>query len=227
MPDRCSGSCQQSVKADRRSADTRCVPTTPAATPTLTGSFHDLGTAELLTFLGATGATGRLTVRGELKVCLWWRDGRVVAGDIEAEPDFTDSPAARSARVEAVFQALVMDDAAFAFHPDEPMPVGRPGSDVGSEPAHLLALAEARLERWKVIAAVIPSVASRVSIAPELAEGVDAVTLSRDEFALLALLDGGPTVAEITAALGTGAFETCERLHELVRRGVATVDPHG
>jgi voltage-gated potassium channel Kch len=87
----------------------------------------------------------------------------------------------------------------------------------------VLSRASARIARWRVVASTIPSTAVHVTVARRLPPGAESVTLTATEFELVVALRGGCTIAELAQRLGTGGFEVCERVHDLMLRGVLEV----
>ncbi|HMC71657.1 MAG TPA: DUF4388 domain-containing protein [Mycobacteriales bacterium] len=120
--------------------------------------------------------------------------------------------------VDTVFDLLRWPDGDFAFVVDEVNPddvgVSRQVDDVVTE-------ARRRLEAWKTVAAAIPSPAAVLTVPAVLASDPQ---LSRDEWALLALVDGRRTVAQIVGLAGRGEFSVVSALAELVGRGLLRVD---
>src|SRR5438270_3127119 len=120
--------------------------------------------------------------------------------------------------VDTVFDLLRWPDGDFAFVVDEVNPddvgVSRQVDDVVTE-------ARRRLEAWKTVAAAIPSPAAVLTVPAVLANDPQ---LSRDEWALLALVDGRRSVAQIVGLAGRGEFSVVSALAELVGRGLLRVD---
>jgi hypothetical protein len=116
--------------------------------------------------------------------------------------------------IDTVFDLLRWPDGDFAFVIDEPNPddvgVSRQVDDVVTE-------ARRRLEVWKGVAEAIPSPAAVLSVPAVLGSDPQ---LSRDEWALLALVDGRRTVAHIVGLAGRGEFAVVSTLAELVGRGL-------
>ena len=120
--------------------------------------------------------------------------------------------------VDTVFDLLRWPDGDFAFVVDEPNPddvgVSRQVDDVVTE-------ARRRLDVWKGVAETIPSPAAVLSVPGVLTSDP---SLSRDEWALLALVDGRRTVAQIVVLAGRGEFAVVSALADLVGRGLLRVN---
>ena len=116
--------------------------------------------------------------------------------------------------VDTVFDLLRWPEGEFAFVIDEPNPddvgVSRQVDDVVTE-------ARRRLEQWTTVSVAIPSPAAVLSVQTALA---DDPRLTRDEWALLALVDGRRNVAEIVGLAGRGEFAVVSALADLVARGL-------
>src|SRR3954466_13872171 len=116
--------------------------------------------------------------------------------------------------VDTVFDLLRWADGDFAFVMDEPNPddvgVSRQLDDIVTE-------ARRRLESWGNVAAAVPSPQTVLSLSPT---PPDDPQLSRDEWALLALIDGQRTVGEVVALCGRGDYNVVSALADLVGRGL-------
>ncbi len=116
--------------------------------------------------------------------------------------------------VDTVFDLLRWPDGDFAFVIDEPNPddvgVSRQVDDIVTE-------ARRRLESWGNVAAAVPSPQTVLSLSPT---PPDDPQLSRDEWALLALIDGQRTVGEVVALCGRGDYNVVSALADLVNRGL-------
>jgi hypothetical protein len=120
--------------------------------------------------------------------------------------------------VDTVFDLLRWPEGDFAFVVDEANPddvgVSRQVDDVVTE-------ARRRLEAWKAVAAAIPSPAAVLSVPAVLTTDPQ---LTRDEWALLALVDGRRSVAQIVGLAGRGEFSVVSALAELVGRDLLRVN---
>jgi hypothetical protein len=116
--------------------------------------------------------------------------------------------------VDTVFDLLRWSDGEFAFAVDESNP-----DDVGvsRQVDEVVAEARRRLESWGTVAATIPSPQTVLSLATT---PPDDPQLSRDEWALLALIDGQRTVGEVVALCGRGDYNVVSALADLVNRGL-------
>jgi len=123
--------------------------------------------------------------------------------------------------VDTVFDLLRWSDGEFAFVLDEANPddvgVSRQVEDIVTE-------ARRRLEAWSGVAATVPSPQTVLSLAPNPPSEPQ---LSRDEWALLALVDGQRSVGEIVAVCGRGDFSVVSALADLVSRGLLRTDGEG
>jgi hypothetical protein len=116
--------------------------------------------------------------------------------------------------VDTVFDLLRWSDGEFAFAVDETNP-----DDVGvsRQVDEVVTEARRRLESWGTVAATIPSPQTVLSLATT---PPDDPQLSRDEWALLALIDGQRTVGEVVALCGRGDYNVVSALADLVNRGL-------
>ena len=125
--------------------------------------------------------------------------------------------AAADQSVDAIFDLLRWTTGDFAFVMDEPNP-----DDVGVTLSieSVLADAEARKETWEAVTRAIPS--SRARPTMPIALGSDP-EVSRDEWSLLALVDGRRSVDDLVDLAGSGPFTVMTKLASLVQRGLLEV----
>jgi hypothetical protein len=138
----------------------------------------------------------------------------VEAGAIDAE---TVRALAAEQTVDAVFDLLRWSEGDFAFALDEANP-----DDVGiALPAdQVVAEATRRRQMWDSASKVIPS-PDVVLVMPVVLPNDPTVT--RDEWALLALVDGARTVGELVDLSGAGQFSVVSALAALVQRGMLAI----
>ena len=128
---------------------------------------------------------------------------------------------------DAVFELLRWPNGEFAFVMDEADP-----DDVGASLAveDVVAEANRRLAAWQELADRVPSLDAVVSI---VASPTGEPAFSREEWALVSLVNGTRTVSDLVALAGTGEFVVASALSHLAERGLVQVgeavaaDPHG
>ena len=122
--------------------------------------------------------------------------------------------------VTTLFELLLPSDAGFFFTSGESHPFaaspGFPFDDVLADVRH-------RVEEWREIATAIPSTSSVLRIAHRLPVSSGPITLTPEEFELLALLDGRRDVSTIVQVTGMSAFRVMTQLHRLM--SIGAVEP--
>ena len=121
---------------------------------------------------------------------------------------------------DAVFDLLRWTQGEFAFVVDEANPDDLAVSLVVEE---LVTEGRARLEKWEELTRKVPSPDAHVTVT--LTPSATETTLSADEWALLALVDGERTVSQLVAITGRGEYATVQTLASLVDRGLVAVRP--
>ena len=118
--------------------------------------------------------------------------------------------------VETVFELLLPSGSHFWFEPATP-PAEVP---IDFTMAQVLAAADERLAAWRVIAQVIPATSLVARLVSQLPPATNLVTISREEWPVLAAIDGQRDVASIVNATGLSAFGVCGVLYRLIELGV-------
>ncbi len=128
---------------------------------------------------------------------------------------------AREQTVDALFDVLRWTDGTFTFEVDE-----ADGDDLGLRQSadELVAAAGQRIAAWPALSGQIssPDVVLRLTPAPE-----HDPTLTRDEWALVALIDGRRDIRDLVDLCGRGEFATVALLGPLVERGLLEVPGEG
>jgi hypothetical protein len=116
--------------------------------------------------------------------------------------------------VDSVFDLLRWPDGDFTFVVDEANP-----DDVGVSQAvdDVVTEARNRLEIWSSVSTTVPSPQTVLSFAANPPEDPQ---VGRDDWMLLALVDGRRTVTEIVRLLGRGDFAVVSGLADLIGRGL-------
>lgn len=116
---------------------------------------------------------------------------------------------------DALFALLRLDQGAFQFDPNG----GVTWTGPRYSGAELLEEAHRRLDEWARLAAHMPDPKSVLSVVPN-PPGGSPLTIERDQWHLVALVDGKRTVAQIVDLGGKGEFATGKLLGELVESGL-------
>ncbi len=183
----------------------------------VTGASSDGGRQALARRLVGSGAVGddELTAAVERAANDGIGVGRALldAGAVDAE--LLRSVVAEQA-VDAVFDLLRWSEGDFSFTVDEPGP-DDVGFSLGVEP--IVNDARSRLETWEHACRVIPSPETVLALPVAVREDPQ---ISRGEWALLALVDGRRTVAQLVALAGRGDYTVVSQLAALIERGLLT-----
>lgn len=142
--------------------------------------------------------------------------GRALSDASAIDADLLRAMVAEQA-VDAVFDFLRWADGDFSFSIDEPSP-DDVGVLVGVE--ELVNDAKSRLEPWEHACQVIPSPDTVLIVPVSVNEDPQ---LSKGEWALLALVDGRRTVADLVSLAGRGDFAVVSALAAMVERGLLAV----
>ena len=177
----------------------------------LHGTLETFALPDVLALLAATKKTGELrVVGGSVDGRVWFDSGHVVATDVGAS----------TAVVDAVFDLLRLTSGKFSFDADRPP--SNPGEPVALDA--VLGEAQTRLEEWRSIEAVVPSVAHAVRLIAEVSD--PHVMVTGDQWRALVAVASAPTVSGVMDRLQTGEFGTCRMLKDLVGAGlIAIADP--
>lgn len=120
----------------------------------------------------------------------------------------------RDHTVAAVFQMLLPSTEQFVFQPAERV---QAASRFSYSVESILDLAQARVREWAEVATSVPSTQMVFIPRRHLSAGVDQVTVTRDDWQVLAVLDGRRTVSQVVAAVGRDGFSVVRSLHRLVQ----------
>jgi hypothetical protein len=173
----------------------------------LQGSLDTFALSDVLTLLATTAKSGELRVAGpRLEGRLWLAGGELASA----------SAGRATAPVDVLFELLRLPEGTFVFADGIPTVDGPP-----VPVAPVLEEAGRRLESWREIEAVVPSLDVRVQLVPELS-GADVVVTAERWRALVAVAEGG-VVGVVAETLGLGEFDACSAVKELVDAGLVTV----
>jgi len=182
----------------------------------LQGTLDTFALSDVLRLLASTAKTGHLRLDGSRGSGGAWLTGGAIAALAPPRPDGAAPPVAPTA--EALFELLRASGGAFAFEPGTPCPL----ADAVPAPVEALVVAaEALVDEWLVVEAVVPSLTCGVTLRPEL-EGED-LTVSAERWRLLVAVAGGTTVGALGEVLSLGELSVSRVVKELVEAGIAAV----
>lgn len=177
----------------------------------LQGTIDSFALADVMRLLAGSRKTGRLVVNGERgSSSLWLSNGELVGGSTSGDPTAVDL-------VDIVFDILRYESGSFIFEADalcsdplDPAPVGL-----------VLDRAEAYLAEWRDIVAVVPSMSSWITLAPELPH--PEVVVDQACWTSIVAVGSGCTVSNLAEVLGLGELPACRLVRALVHAGFVEV----
>jgi hypothetical protein len=179
-------------------------------TVALQGTLDTFALPDVLRLLAMTRKTGRLALAGDRgSGSIWFDAGLVVDAEIAG--------ASRRDLTESTFELLRYGTGTFSFDSDST--ADSPGAGVPVD--EVLSAAEAMVEEWRGIEAVVPSMDAWVALRPELP--ADEITISRTTWSTLATVGSGTTARRLAAVVGAGDLAACRAVVELIELGVAEV----
>jgi hypothetical protein len=185
----------------------------------LQGTFDVLGFADVLQLLGRRHLTGRLHVRSRtIGANLYLDEGLLIGADVGDHSTNTANDV-RGRLEEICFELLETDRGSFEFVPDL---VGMGAVTVSVKVETVLARARRRLEDWRQIQTVIPSLDLHPRVVSHLE--TDQVTLNREHWRLITAIDGRRSLRALARNLGLGEYETCRMVKSLMDDGVIELD---
>ncbi|TAK69543.1 MAG: DUF4388 domain-containing protein [Actinomycetota bacterium] len=184
----------------------------------ITGATSDAGQQALARRLVGTGQIDAAALAAAVELAQAQRRG-VVSTLVETGAIGADVVVATAGEqvVDAVFELLRWRAGSFDVDLDA-VDVDDVGLTLGC--ADVLARAAEREAAWAEAAALIPGPDTVLAVVPALAENP---SLSREEWAALALVDGRRRVRELVDLTGAGQFAMASVLAGLVRRGLVAV----
>ncbi|HSS10930.1 MAG TPA: DUF4388 domain-containing protein [Acidimicrobiales bacterium] len=181
----------------------------------LQGTFDVLSFADVLHLLGRKGMTGRLHLRNRsMGANVYLDDGKLVGADLGEHS--TNSAVDIHGRLEEIcFELLEAERGSFEFLPDT---MGMGPATVNLEVDVVLDRARKRLDEWRLIQAVIPS----LDLHPQVVDSLpaDEVTLSRERWRLITAMDGRRSIRAIARSVGLTEYDTCRMVKSLMDEGV-------
>lgn len=184
----------------------------------LEGSLETIALPEVLHLLSDTSKSGELLVSGDRgEGRLWFDAGRLSGFDVHRCSDAAD----------ALFELLRASEGRFSFdagssRPDSASTVGEEGT--GEDVRPVLEVAQARMDEWTGIVAVVPSLKHRASLCPEAPR--EHVKMSAAQWSLVVTIGEGRSVGDVLDRTGLSEFDGCRSVKALVEVGlVALAEP--
>ena len=174
----------------------------------LQGTLETFALPDVLRLLASTHKTGRLRLTGANGSGSLWLDGGAIVSSEAARAPLADGP------TDVLFELLRFKEGDFVF--DDDATADAHGAPTEVEDA--LAAAEAMLEEWKSIEAVVPSLAAWVSLRPELPG--DDVTVDAAHWRQLVAVGGGITVSGLGDQLGLAELPISRAVKDLIELGL-------
>ncbi len=174
----------------------------------LQGTLETFALPDVLRLLASTHKTGRLRLTGvDGSGSLWLEGGAIVSSEAARAP-LADGP------TDVLFELLRFKEGDFVF--DDDATTESPDSPTEVEDA--LAAAEAMLEEWKSIEAVVPSLAAWITLRDELSG--DEVTIDAVHWRRLVAIGGGITVSGLADQMGLAELPASRAVKDLVELGL-------
>lgn len=181
----------------------------------LQGTLDTFALPDVLRLLAATKKTGRLRITGARGTgSASVLDGSVAAITADHAPHATEL-------VDALFELLRFEEGSFAFDADVAAEAGGSLTEVDD----LLTQAEALLDEWRQIEAVVPSLDAFVTMR-RILEG-PAVSIGQEQWTALVAVGGGATVRRIADELCLAEIPVSRAVKELVELGVVDIEAKG
>ncbi|UDY36182.1 DUF4388 domain-containing protein [Dermatobacter hominis] len=177
----------------------------------LQGTIDAFPVVDVLQLLAGAHKTGRLIVEGDRSTAqLFVVDGTVTAGGVQGL-DLTDV-------ADVVVELLRYQEGSFLFEPGSTAPEPGDPQDLGD----VVEAAHERLQAWSAVEAVVPSLAHRLALVPELGE--DGIELSPTDWPVVVAAGAQDRVGDLVTALGLSDLAGCALIADLVERGVVLVE---
>ncbi|MEO6988322.1 MAG: DUF4388 domain-containing protein [Aquihabitans sp.] len=174
----------------------------------LQGDLESFALPDVLRLLAGTTKSGRLGVTGSSEAGeVWILDGDIVGGSVTTRPN-AKTPA------EVVYELLLFDEGSFLFDDGEQLVDGGERSSVDEA----LSDADHLKGEWADVTTVVPSLDHWVTIAQEI-DG-DEVTVSAEDWRLLAPVAAGASVRDVGAHLDVSDLDASKRVRSLVEAGL-------
>ena len=177
----------------------------------LHGDLETFPLPDVLRLLASTSKSGRLDVTGtDEHGEVWFAEGGITGGRVSSALNAT-------APAEVVYELQRFENGAFEFDASAEVQVDDPREAVDV----VLEDAEAMLQLWRDVSAVVPSVDVWVTLVAEL-DG-DEVVIAADQWRTVAGLRGGMSVRQLADRFALTDLAACQAVKALVDLGLVAV----
>ena len=176
----------------------------------LQGSLENFSLDEVLSLLSGSEKTGRLEVNGERGAgALLFNDGMLVGAS-------SDKAAGEQTSIDHMFELLRFESGDFSF-------IAEPtsGTEAPQDLNKVLTEAKTRLEDWREIEAVVPTLNHIVTPSADLPEYQ--VTINREEWATLNIIGTGCNVSRVCDELSLDEIGGSRRVKNLAERSLVLI----
>lgn len=181
----------------------------------LQGDLMSFALPDVLRLLAGTGKSGCLEVSGPTRSGeVWLGEGAIVAGVVSDAPH-AERPA------DVVFELLRLERGAFVFDDGAELLDEHRGEALAVE--DVLAEAQALVDRWCEIEAVVPSMDAWLSLAPELPG--EEVLIGARQWRALAAVGSGGSVRDLADALSLTDLDASALAKELIEAELMALRP--
>lgn len=178
----------------------------------LNGSLDSFALPDVLRFVAGSGVTGRIEItREEVGGELSLDRGRYVAARLHDE----EAPSTVDEALDVC--VLLFDGSSGSF---EVLTEDWVGGPLDLDADELNAAVERRREEWAEVVSVLGSLEEPLVLAAELPEGTERITLTADQWRLLALVDGSRSVQDIAHDSASSVYMTAVLLAEMANNGL-------
>ncbi|MGB6057681.1 MAG: DUF4388 domain-containing protein [Microthrixaceae bacterium] len=179
----------------------------------LQGTIDTFPLTDVLALLGSSAKTGLLTLTGDRGSGRIWLDGENILGG-----SLDDTAPLGVDRL--MFELLRFEQGSFEFSAFEPSEI----PEFGDAPMQVKVCVEnagKMLEQWERIESIVPSLAHRISLAPELP--VDELSVDGELWSFLVAVSTSGTVADAATALGMDSYEGSAVIASLIEQKLVVI----
>ncbi|MGB3410902.1 MAG: DUF4388 domain-containing protein [Microthrixaceae bacterium] len=179
----------------------------------LQGTIDTFPLTDVLALLETSAKTGLLTLTGDRGSGRVWLDGENILGGT-----LDDATPLTSDRV--LFELLRFEEGSFEFSSLDPAEI----PEFDESPMQIKSCVESAqqmLEQWDRIESIVPSLAHRISLAPELP--VDQLSVDGELWSFLVAVSASSTVADAATALAMDSYEGSAVIASLIEQQLVDI----